>query len=40
MLRAGTTLGDDPKPLDAGEHVRLMNLAFQGLRAIARLVSV
>ena len=40
MLQTGTTLDDDPQRFSPPEQLRLMNLAYQGLRAIARLVSV
>lgn len=40
MLGSGTTLGDNPRVLGREEYVRLISLAFQGVRTIARLLAV
>ena len=40
MLGTGATLGQDPRPLGDEEYVRLIGLAFQGVRTIARLLAV
>jgi hypothetical protein len=40
MLHTGTTLGDHGQPLTSEELIRLIGLAFQGVRTIARLLAV
>jgi hypothetical protein len=40
MFGSGTTLGQNPRPLDQQEHARLASIAFQGARTIARLMAV
>ena len=40
MLHAGTTLGEDARALESDELLRLVGLAFQGVRTIARLLLV
>jgi hypothetical protein len=40
MLHTGTTLGDHSQPLSPEELIRLIGLAFQGVRSIARLLTV
>ena len=40
MLHSGTTLGDDRQPLAADGLIRLIGLAFQGARTVARLLAV
>jgi hypothetical protein len=40
MLHTGTTLGDHSQPLSSEELIRLIGLAFQGVRTIARLLTV
>ena len=40
MLAGGATLGEDPRPLEREEVLRLISLSFQGVRTIARLVAV
>jgi hypothetical protein len=38
LLLAGTTPGPDPTPLAAHDYLRLVALAFQGTRTVARLL--
>lgn len=40
MLYTGTTLGEAPRPLALEETLRLIALAFQGVRTVARLLAV
>jgi hypothetical protein len=40
MLHTGTTLGDNRRPLHLEELVRLIGLAFQGVRTVARLLAI
>lgn len=40
MLHSSTTLGDDRQPLTSGALIRLIGLAFQGVRTVARLLAV
>jgi hypothetical protein len=40
MLHSGTTLGEDARALESDELLRLVGLAFQGVRTIARLLLV
>ena len=40
MLYTGATLGEDRRPLDLEELIRLIGLTFQGVRTIARLLAV
>ncbi|MFN2289855.1 MAG: hypothetical protein ACK2UC_01570 [Anaerolineae bacterium] len=40
MLHTGTTLGNPSQPLSSEELIRLISLAFQGVRTIARLLTV
>jgi hypothetical protein len=40
MLGSGATLGDEPRPLKLEEYLRLIALAFQGVRTVARLAAV
>jgi hypothetical protein len=40
MLYTGTTLGDRGQPLTSEELIRLIGLAFQGVRTVARLLTV
>jgi hypothetical protein len=40
MLYTGTTLGQEPRPLALEEILRLIALAFQGVRTVARLLAI
>jgi hypothetical protein len=40
MVHNGTTLGDHPQALSSEEIIRLVSLVFQGVRTIARLLSI
>lgn len=40
MVHSGNTLGDHPHTLSSEELIRLIALAFQGVRTVARLLAV
>jgi hypothetical protein len=40
MIHSGTTLGENPRALELDELFRLINLAFQGVRTVGRIVTL
>jgi hypothetical protein len=40
MLYSGTTWGEQPRPLEVDELIRIIGLAFQGARTVARHLAI